>query len=164
MNQLRPTNCKRAQNLQYKTYVFILSMCYTKVNCTCWHKGVKHLSSITKQILWHLCSSTRKENNSKPPTGENVVPRKRTIRVNPNEEKQGGIPEKGYPGIANPNGDQSWRQTELVLRCPRENSNEDPSWRQKELIPRHQQKQRGITKKESPGGFTPKYDPSWRQK
>ena len=32
----------------------------------------------------HICSSQRKEKNRKPPTGENIVPRKRTIRVNPN--------------------------------------------------------------------------------
>ena len=29
---------------------------------------------------------------------------------------------------------------------------------------RRQQKQRGIPEKESPGIFTPKYDPRWRQK
>ena len=108
--------------------------------------------------------SLRKEKNSKPPTGENVVPREQTIRVNPNGGKQGGIPEKESPGIANPKGNPSGRQTEFVPRCPLEHSNEDPSWRQKELIPRHQQNQRGIPKKESPGGFTPKYDLRWRQK
>ena len=53
---------------------------------------------------------------------------------------------------------------ELVTRCPRENSNEDPSWRQNELILRQQRKRRGIPEKESPEGFTPKYDPSWLQK
>ena len=77
---------------------------------------------------------------------------------------QGGIPVKESPGIANPKGDPSGLQTELVPRCQRENSNEDPSWRQKELVPRHQRKRRGILEKESPGIFTPKYDPSWRQK
>ena len=93
-----------------------------------------------------------------------MVPRKQTIRVNPNGGKQGGIPEKESPGIANNKSDPNGRQKELVPRRPRENSNEDPSGRQKEVIPRHQQKQRGIPEKESPGIFTPKYDPSWRQK
>ena len=55
------------------------------------------------------CSSPRKEKNSKPPTGENVVPCKRTIKVNPNGGKQGGIPEKEYPGIANPKSDPNRR-------------------------------------------------------
>ena len=73
------------------------------------------------------CSSPRKENNSKPPTGENVVPRKRTIKVNPNRGKQGGIPEKESPGIANPKGDPNGRQTELVPRRQQENSNTYPS-------------------------------------
>ena len=109
-------------------------------------------------------SSPRKEKNSKPPTRENLFPRKRTIRVNPNGGKQGGIPEKESLGIANPKVDLSGCQTELVLRCPRENSNEDPSWRQNKLIPRHQRKRRGIPKNESPEIFTPKYDPSWLQK
>ena len=108
------------------------------------------------KIVYNECISPRKEKNSKPPTGENVVPRKQTIRVNPNGEKQGGIPKKESPGIANPKGDLSGRQTELVPRCPRENSNEDPSWCQNEFIPRHQQKQRGTPEKESPGIFTPK--------
>ena len=88
----------------------------------------------------------------------------RATRVNPNRGKQGGIPKKESPEIENPKSDLSWRQTELVMRCPRENSNEDPIWRQKALIPRHQRKRRGIPEKESPGIFTPKYDPSWRQK
>ena len=96
--------------------------------------------------------------------GKNVVPHKQTIRVNPNGGKQGGISEKESSGIANPKGDPSGRQTELVPRCPRENSNEDTSWRQKELIPRHQRNQRGIPEKESLGIITPKYNLSWRQK
>ena len=39
------------------------------------------------------CSSPRKEKNSKPPTGENLVPHELITRVNPNRGKQGGIPE-----------------------------------------------------------------------
>ena len=88
--------------------------------------------------------------------GENVVPHKRISRLNPNRGKQGGIPEKKSPGIANTKGDPSWRKTELVLRCQRENYNEDLSCRQKDLIPRRQQKQRGTPEKESPGIFISK--------
>ena len=73
------------------------------------------------------CSSQRKEKNNKPPTGGNLVPRERTIKVNPNGRKQGGIPEKESLGIANPKGDPNGRQTELVPRRPQENSNEDPT-------------------------------------
>ena len=96
------------------------------------------------------CSSPRKENNSNPPTGENLVPHEQISRVNPSRGKQGGISEKEYKGIANTKGDQSWRQTELIPRCQRENSNEDPSWHQKELITRCQKKQRRIPERESP--------------
>ena len=86
----------------------------------------------------NICSSPRKDKYSKSPTGKYLVPHERIIRVNPNGGKQGGIPEKESPGIANPKGYPSWRQTELIPKCQRENSNEDPSWRQKELIPRCQ--------------------------
>ena len=110
------------------------------------------------------CSSPRKENNIKPPTGENVVPHEQTIRVNPNERKQGGITEKESLGIANPKGNPNRRHTELVPRCPQENFNEDPSRRQKEVIPRHQKKKRGISKKQYTLSFTPKYNPIGHQK
>ena len=84
-------------------------------------------------------------------------------RVNPNGGKQGGIPEKESTGIANPKGDPSWRQKELIPRCQRDNSNKDLSLIQIELIPRRQKKHTGIPKKESPGIFIPKGDPSWSQ-
>ena len=109
-----------------------------------------------------------------------VVPQERRRIVNPNEGKcsstgtnnqskpqwggKGGTPKREYPGIKNPKEDSSWRQTELILRCQRENSNEDPSWRQKELITRRHQNQRGIPERESPGILIPKENPSWRQK
>ena len=128
------------------------------------HELNRNLLACDKCYHYDTWGSPRKEKNRKPPTGENVVPREQTIRVNPNRVKQGGIPEKESPGIVNPKGDPSGRQTELVPRCPHENSNEDLSWRKKELIPRHQRKRRGIPEKESPGIFTPKYNPSWRQK
>ena len=108
----------------------------------------------------HSSSSPRKENNSKPPTGENVVPREQIIQVNPNGGKKGEIPEKESTGIANPKGNPNGRQTKLVPRHPLKNSKEDPS----EVIPRHQRKQIGIPKKESPLNFTHKYDPSRHQK
>ena len=41
-----------------------------------------------------ICSSPRNKKNSKHPTGENVVPRERTIKLNPNRRNQGGIPKK----------------------------------------------------------------------
>ena len=56
--------------------------------------------------------------------GENVVPCEQTIRVNSNRGKHGEIPEKESTGNKNPKGDMSRRQTELVPRCPRENSND----------------------------------------
>ena len=94
-----------------------------------------HINDRQKKI----CSSPRKAKNSKSPTGEYVVPHKQTRRVNPNRGKQGVIPEKESPGIANSKGDPSWRQRELILRCQGGNSNEDPSWCQKELVPSCQQ-------------------------
>ena len=110
------------------------------------------------------CSPPRKQKNSKTPTGENVVPHERISRVNPNGEDQGGIHEKESPGIANLKGDPSWRQTELTPMYPRENSNKSPSWSQEELVPRRQRKRRGIPEREYLEIFTPKEDPSWRQK
>ena len=80
----------------------------------------------SKDVM-HQWSSPRKEMNRKPPIGENVGPRERTIRVNPNGGKQGGIPKKESPGIANPKGDPNGHQTELVLRRPQRNSNKVPS-------------------------------------
>ena len=85
-----------------------------------------------------ICSYPRKENYSKSPTGKYVVPHEQISRVDPNGEKQGVIIEKESPGIANPKGDPSWRQTELIPRCQQDNSNKDPSWRRKELILRCQ--------------------------
>ena len=78
-------------------------------------------------ILEDRCSPPGREKNSKPPTGEILVPHEQTIKLKPNGVKQGGTPEAKSPGIANPKGDPNGRQTELVPRRPRENSNEDPS-------------------------------------
>ena len=71
------------------------------------YQGIPYMVVIT-------CSSPRKENNRKPPTGENVIPRKQIIKVNPNRGKQGGIPEKESPGIANTKGNPNGHQTELL--------------------------------------------------
>ena len=122
------------------------------------------LSYLHQYIPLREYSPPRKEKYIKYPTGKYVVPQKQIIRVNPNRGKQGGIPEKEYPKIANNRGDPSWRQTELILMCQRENSNGDPSWHQKNLITRCQRKQRGILERESLGIFIPKGDLSWRQK
>ena len=51
----------------------------------------------------------------------------KTVKVNPNRGKQGGIPEKESPGIANNKSNPNGCQTELVPRRPRGNSNKDPS-------------------------------------
>ena len=59
--------------------------------------------------------------------GENVVPRERKIKVNPNRGNQGGIPKKESLGIANPKGDPNGRQTELVTGRLRKHFKEDPS-------------------------------------
>ena len=108
----------------------------------------------TKYFLWNLwyqwVVSAIHDEKCKPPTGENLVLHERINRVNPNGGKQGEIPEKESPGIANPEGNPSWHQTELILRCQRENSNKDLNWRQNELIPRRQRKRKGIPEKEYP--------------
>ena len=91
-----------------------------------WKPFIQEVSQNTTK-LGYACISPRKEKNSKPPTGENIVPRERKIKVNPNGIKQWGIPKKESPGIGNPKGDLNGRQTELVPRRPRENSNKDPS-------------------------------------
>ena len=128
---------------------------YHDINPLLFAPNTQTLLSIPTKTVGYIYSSPRKENNSKPPTGENVVPHERIIRVNPNRRKQVGIPKKESLEIENPKGNPIWRQTELILRCQRENSNEDPSWRQKELFPRPQRKQKGIPKKESLGVFIP---------
>ena len=59
-----------------------------------WSNGGNHLGVCDFSTLGDGCIYPRKENNSEPPTGENVVPREETIKVNPNGGKQGRIPEK----------------------------------------------------------------------
>ena len=50
-----------------------------------------------------------------------------TVQVNPNGGKQGGIPKKESPGIANNKSNPNGRKKELVPRRPRGNSNKNPS-------------------------------------
>ena len=50
-----------------------------------------------------------------------------TVKVKPNGGKQGGIPKKEYPGIANNKSDPNGSQKELVPMRPRGNSNKNPS-------------------------------------
>ena len=83
------------------------------------------------------------------------------IKVNPNEGKQGRIPKKESPGIANYKSDPNRRQKELVLRRPQGNSNKNLS-RSNSVVP-------AKTKRALPKGnpllnFTPKYDQSGHQK
>ena len=51
----------------------------------------------------------------------------KTIKVNPNARKQGGIPEKESPGISNNKRNQKGQQKELFLRRLQGNSNNNPS-------------------------------------
>ena len=84
----------------------------------------------------------------------------KTIKVNPNGGKQGGIIEKEYPGIAKNKSDPNGRKTELVPRRPQGNSNKDPSGSNSALP---------VKANKNPEGnphlsFTTKYDPSGHQK
>ena len=115
--------CNWSQNKgRYGTTIPFYSICRLRKS---------RVTGFTLVMFWNssqnLCISPRKEKNRKPPTGENVVPREQTIKVNPDEWKQGGIPEKESPGIANPKSDPNGRHIKLVPRRPRRNSNKDPS-------------------------------------
>ena len=50
-----------------------------------------------------------------------------TVKLNPKEGKQGGIPKRESPGIANNKSDPNGRQNELVPRRPRGKSYKKPS-------------------------------------
>ena len=84
----------------------------------------------------------------------------KTIKVNPNKGKQGGIPRKESPRIANPKSDPNWCQMKLVPRHPRGNYNKDPSGSNSEIPV----KAKGDPQRESPLSFKPKYDPSGHKK
>ena len=84
----------------------------------------------------------------------------KTIKVNPNGGKQGGIPEKESTGIANPKSNPNGLQKKLVPRRPRENSNKDPSGSNSNVPA----KAKRNPQRESTLSFTPKYDPSGHQK
>ena len=58
----------------------------------------------------------------------------KTLKVNPNGGKQGGITEKGSPGIRNNKSDMNGLQKELVPRRPREIPTRIPA----EVIPQCQ--------------------------
>ena len=68
------------------------------------------------------------------------------LRLTPNGGKQGGIPDKESPQIANNKSDLNRQQKELVTRRPRENSNKNPSG-SKCAVPA---KAEGNPRKESP--------------
>ena len=84
----------------------------------------------------------------------------KTIKVNPNGEKQGGIPEKESPGIANPKSDPNGRQKELVPRRARGNYNKNPR-RSKSAVPA---KAKGNPRKESPFKFYAQVLSEWAPK
>ena len=60
-----------------------------------------------------------------PLRGKTELLANKTVKVNPNGGKQGGITEKESPGIANNKSDKNGCQKELVPRRPRGNSNKN---------------------------------------
>ena len=130
---IRYHNIGKAQKTDYIINRNLVSHKDYTLDIFCWDNQNHRLISQNRKIClpaalqnttveWYEWSSPRKEKNIKSPTGEILVPRERTIKVNHNRGKQGGIPEKEYPGIANPKGDPNKCQTELVPRRPRQNS------------------------------------------
>ena len=85
---------------------------------------------------------------------------KKTIKENPNGGKQGGIPEKEYPGSRIPKAIRTGAKQNQFRGARGEITTKIPA----EVIPRYQLKQRGTPKRESPMSFTPKYNPSGHQK
>ena len=83
-----------------------------------------------------------------------------TVKVNPNGGKQGGIPKKESPGIANKKSDPNGRQRNLFRGA----RGEIPIRTQAEVIPLYQQKKRGIPEGKSHLNFMPKYDQSGHKK
>ena len=61
-----------------------------------------------------------------PLRGKSEFLANKTVKVNPNGGKQGGIPKKESPGITNNKSDPNGPQKELVPRRPRVNSNKNP--------------------------------------
>ena len=84
----------------------------------------------------------------------------KTIKLNPNGGKQGGIPEKESPGIANNKIDPNGRQTELVSKRPLGNSNKDPRG-SNSAAP---EKVKGNLRKESPFKFHAQVRSDWAPK
>ena len=116
------------------------------------------LTYLTRTVI--ICSSPRKEKNSKPPTGKTEFLVNEIIKVNPNGGKQVGIPDKESPGIANNQSDPNGCQKELVPRRLRGNSNKDPSGSNYEVPA----KEIWIPEGNIYLSFTPKYDQSGHQK
>ena len=75
-----------------------------------------------------------------------------TVKLNPNRGKQGGIPKKESPGIANNKSDPNGRQKELVPKTRGKIPIRTPA----EVIPLYQRKKRGIPKGKSNLNFMPK--------
>ena len=84
-----------------------------------------------------------------PLRGKTDLLANKTIKVNPNGVKQGGILKKESPGIANNKSDPNGRQKELVPRRPRGNSNKNPSG-SNSAVPA---KAKGNPRRESPFEF-----------
>ena len=83
-----------------------------------------------------------------------------TIKVNPNEGKQGGISKKESPGIANNKSDPNGRQKELFPRRMRGNSNKNPSG-SNSAVP---EKAKGNPRRESPFEFYAQVRSEWALK
>ena len=83
-----------------------------------------------------------------------------TIKVNPNGGKQGIIPEKESPGIANKKSDPNGIQKELVPRRPQGNSNKNPSG-SNSVVPT---KSKGNHRREFPFEFYAQVQSEWAPK
>ena len=88
-----------------------------------------------------------------PLRGKMVFLAKKTIKVNPNGGKKGGIPEKESPGIANNKSDPNGRQKELVQRRLRGNPNKNPSGSNSAVPAKAKGNPRRESQSESPKGI-----------
>ena len=90
-----------------------------------------------------------RERKVNPLWGKTEFLANKTIKVNPNGGKQGGIPKKEYLEIVNNKSNPNGRQKELVPRHPRVNSTQNPSG-SNSAVPA---KAKGNPRRESPFDF-----------
>ena len=86
------------------------------------------LIDFTRKDYWDQINGVPQERRRtvNPLRGKTEFLANETVKVNPNGGKQGGIPKKESPGIANKKSNPNGRQKELVPRRPRGNSNKNP--------------------------------------